>query len=161
LCWPASEIQLHDVDIMTTVPVRFSGTVPALELATDALPGFEPGDTLQRFGPRGLKGNAWVLRNKTTGEPMMETSDPAKVRALNTAKYEAVPVGRHLADLNDKSTPASQWMRRGVAAQVPDSSTGRLAASMNAVIDKASVLSANDALAGVAEAPKRSRRARA
>ena len=66
------------------------------------LPGFEPGDTLSSFGPRGLKGNAWVLRNKETGEAVMETHDPAKVRALNTDKYEAVPVGQHLAELNEK-----------------------------------------------------------
>lgn len=66
------------------------------------LPGFEPGDTLSRFGPRGLKGNSWVLREKATGKSVMETSDPAKVRALNTAKYEAVPVGQHLAEQNKK-----------------------------------------------------------
>ncbi len=72
----------------------------------EQLPGFEPGDTLERFGPQGLKGNSWVLRNKTTGEVIQETSNPAIVRKLNTEKYEAVPVGRHLADLNDPTTPA-------------------------------------------------------
>jgi len=67
---------------------------------TEGLPGFEPGDTLEKFGPRGMKGNAWVLREKATGKAVMETSDPAKVRALNTEKYEAVPIGQHLAETN-------------------------------------------------------------
>lgn len=84
------------------------------------LPGFEPGDTIAKFGPRGLKGNAWMLREKATGEAVMETSDPAKVRALNTEKYEAIPIGQHLADLNKPETKAAQWAR---SAQKPSEPT--------------------------------------
>lgn len=43
---------------------------------------------------------SWVIRNKATGEVVMETFDRKKVDALNTAKYEAVPVQEHLASLN-------------------------------------------------------------
>ena len=48
---------------------------------------------------------SWVIRNKDTGEVVMETFDRAKVQALNTAKYEAVPVKEYLASLN-KKTPS-------------------------------------------------------
>ena len=43
---------------------------------------------------------SWVIRNKDTGDVVMETFDKAKVDALNTAKYEAVPIQQHLASLN-------------------------------------------------------------
>ena len=35
---------------------------------------------------------SWVIRNKETGEPVMQTYDRKKVEALNTEKYEAVPM---------------------------------------------------------------------
>lgn len=50
-----------------------------------------------------LRTASWVIKNKSTGEVVMETFDRAKVDALNTAKYEAVPIQKHLASLNDKS----------------------------------------------------------
>jgi hypothetical protein len=43
---------------------------------------------------------SWVIRDKATGEAVLETFDRRKVEALNTAKYEAVPVQQHLAQLN-------------------------------------------------------------
>jgi hypothetical protein len=46
---------------------------------------------------------SWVIREKATGKVVMETFDKAKVNALNTEKYEAVPVAKYLGDLN-KST---------------------------------------------------------
>ena len=46
---------------------------------------------------------SWVIRNKDTGEVIMETFDKAKVDALNTEKYDAVPILQHLQSLN---TPA-------------------------------------------------------
>ena len=51
---------------------------------------------------------AHVLRNKQTGEVMMETSDPKKIAALNTEKYEAVPIAQHLSEISEraKGTPA-------------------------------------------------------
>lgn len=48
----------------------------------------------------------WVLRNKETGEVVMETNDPAKVKALNTEKYEAVPIAQYLASLSKLQKPA-------------------------------------------------------
>ena len=54
----------------------------------------------------------WVIRNKETGEAVLETKDRKKVEALNTEKYEAVPALQHLQELNDPATKASQHMRR-------------------------------------------------
>lgn len=52
---------------------------------------------------------SWVIKDKATGAVVTETFDKAKVQALNTAKYEAVPVAEHLASLSAKpaSTPTS------------------------------------------------------
>ena len=85
----------------TVVAPQPEKVIPVEPTVTD-LPGFEPGDTLERFGPKDFKGNSWVLREKATGEAVAETRDPAKVRALNTEKYEAVPVGQHLVELNKR-----------------------------------------------------------
>lgn len=46
---------------------------------------------------------SWVIREKATGKVIMETFDRAKVDALNTEKYEAVPILEHLVGLNQKS----------------------------------------------------------
>lgn len=43
---------------------------------------------------------SWVVRNKDTGEIVLETFDRKVVEALNTAKYEAVPIQEHLAGLS-------------------------------------------------------------
>jgi hypothetical protein len=43
---------------------------------------------------------SWVIKNKQTGEVVMETFDKKKVDALNTAKYEAVPIQEHLGGIN-------------------------------------------------------------
>jgi predicted RNA methylase len=55
------------------------------------------------------QGNSWVLREKATGKVVMETFDRKKVEALNTEKYEAVPIGEYLASLNDKGDLKAQW----------------------------------------------------
>lgn len=44
---------------------------------------------------------SWIIRNKETREVLFETFDRRKVEALNTEKYEAVPVQEYLASLND------------------------------------------------------------
>ncbi|GGE24354.1 Adenine-specific DNA methylase, N12 class [Gemmobacter megaterium] len=56
--------------------------------------------TDEQAGP----GASWVIRNRETGETVMETFDRKKVDALNTAKYEAVPAREHLESLNRKPT---------------------------------------------------------
>ena len=43
---------------------------------------------------------SWVIKNKETGEIIMETFDSKKVDALNTQKYEAVPIEQHLQGLS-------------------------------------------------------------
>lgn len=43
---------------------------------------------------------SWFIRDKATGEAVLETSDRAKIDALNAAKYEAVPIKDHLASIN-------------------------------------------------------------
>ncbi|WP_172403187.1 PLxRFG domain-containing protein [Pseudomonas aeruginosa] len=49
---------------------------------------------------------SWVIRNKETGEVIAETFDRKKVDALNTEKYEAVPIQQHLASLNKPKVPS-------------------------------------------------------
>lgn len=61
--------------------------------AADAKPALEPTNSLQRTA-------SWVIREKDTGNVVMETFDKKKVDALNTSKYEAVPVQQHLGELN-------------------------------------------------------------
>ena len=43
---------------------------------------------------------SWVIREKATGRVLVETFDKKKVDALNTAKYEAVPILEYLGSLN-------------------------------------------------------------
>ena len=52
----------------------------------------EPTNSLQRTA-------SWVIKNKKTGEVVMETFDRKKVDALNTQKYVAVPIVEHLASI--------------------------------------------------------------
>jgi hypothetical protein len=49
------------------------------------------------------KNTSWIIKNKETGEIIMETFDCKKVEALNTTKYEAVPIIEHLHSLSIKS----------------------------------------------------------
>lgn len=48
---------------------------------------------------------SWVIKDKSTGTVVMETFDQKKVEALNTAKYEAVPIQEHLSGLNAQQIP--------------------------------------------------------
>ena len=43
---------------------------------------------------------SWVIREKATGKVILETFVQSNVDALNTAKYEAVPILKYLASLN-------------------------------------------------------------
>jgi hypothetical protein len=49
-----------------------------------------------------MKTASWVLRNKETKEVICETFDKSKVDALNTEKYEAIPILEYLVSLNNK-----------------------------------------------------------
>lgn len=44
--------------------------------------------------------SSWVIREKGTGRVICETFDARKVAALNTARYEAVPILQHLQEFN-------------------------------------------------------------
>ena len=46
---------------------------------------------------------SWVIREKSNGRVVCETTLAHLVEKLNTAKYEAVPIGDYLASLNKKS----------------------------------------------------------
>lgn len=43
---------------------------------------------------------SWVIRETSTGKVLLETFDQRKVEALNTARYEAVPILEYLGSLN-------------------------------------------------------------
>lgn len=63
---------------------------------------------------------SWVIRNRETGEVVMETFDRKKVDALNTEKYEAVPIQEYLAGLNkpkEEAQPASPVEQAKAALQ--------------------------------------------
>lgn len=45
---------------------------------------------------------SWIIRNIATREVICETYSKAMVARLNTAKYEAVPIGEYLGSLNKK-----------------------------------------------------------
>lgn len=47
-----------------------------------------------------MKSASWIIRNRQTGEVVMETFAKRVVDALNAEKYEAVPVLQYLAALN-------------------------------------------------------------
>lgn len=46
---------------------------------------------------------SWVIRETATGKVIAETFNPRVVAAINTARYEAVPILTHLASLNRKA----------------------------------------------------------
>lgn len=43
---------------------------------------------------------SWVIREKATGKVIAETFNREVAQAVNTEKYEAVPIIEHLASLN-------------------------------------------------------------
>jgi hypothetical protein len=51
-----------------------------------------------------MRVSSWIIRNKHTGEVIMETWDSKKFRRMNTEKYEIVPVQDHLAGLSRKDS---------------------------------------------------------
>lgn len=55
---------------------------------------------VESAGVGGRPTASWVIKEKGTGNVVMETFDKAKVDALNTEKYEAVPILDHLVGIN-------------------------------------------------------------
>ena len=56
-----------------------------------------------------MKTTSWVIVNIETDESIFETFDSAKVAALNTVKYKAVPILEWLQHLNRKYKSQDQW----------------------------------------------------
>ena len=55
---------------------------------------------------------SWIIRNKETGEPVMETFERKTAERINHEKYEAVPVAKHLQESNRPGTRAYSYARR-------------------------------------------------
>lgn len=45
---------------------------------------------------------SWVIRETATGRVIFETYSPTVAQAINTARYEAVPILAYLQELNAK-----------------------------------------------------------
>lgn len=45
---------------------------------------------------------SWVIREKSTGKVIAETFQSHVAQAINTEKYEAVPITQHLASLSER-----------------------------------------------------------
>jgi len=45
---------------------------------------------------------SWIIIEKATGKAVLETFNPKVMEAINTEKYEAIPVLQYLASLNQK-----------------------------------------------------------
>lgn len=73
--------------------------LPVGEAVSGADTAAQPGAALTPTNSLGRTAS-WVIREKETGNVVMETFDKKKVDALNTEKYEAVPVQQHLGELN-------------------------------------------------------------
>lgn len=69
--------------------------------------------------PRAAHTSSWVLRETATGRVIAETFDANKVAALNTARYEAVPVVQHLHEVNTPGTLAYRVARGDTSPQAP------------------------------------------
>lgn len=46
---------------------------------------------------------SWVIRDKETKAAIMETYNADFLKALNTARYEAVPILEYLQEINRKA----------------------------------------------------------
>lgn len=65
-----------------------------------AVPVADQPTNVRALTENGKPSASWVIRNKETGESLFETFDRKKVDALNTEKYEAVPILEYLQSLN-------------------------------------------------------------
>lgn len=77
----------------------------ALDVDASNVPLIIPKNKRQDTSPsRTLKETAsWVVKDKSSGEALFETFDKKKVDMLNTDKYEAIPILKHLQSLNKKT----------------------------------------------------------
>jgi hypothetical protein len=121
---PKTEIPASEIPVTQAPSAQQSQEIGApVQTAAQPIQSNEFTNSLSRTA-------SWVIRNKESGEVIAETFDRKRVNALNTAKFEAVPIGDYLAGLNNKeqaddipATPANSApdLRRAV----PDASEVR------------------------------------
>lgn len=56
--------------------------------------------------------SSWVIRNKETGEVVRETFQKLVADKVNTEKYEAVPILKHLQEMNDQASKVRKYAQR-------------------------------------------------
>ncbi len=104
----------------------------------------------------------WVIREKSTGNVIMETFDRKKVDALNTAKYEAVPTYDHLVELNkspqeksnrDQAEPAKQKWIMPEAKLAPVKEKPAVAFSVGRLPNSAEAITVRDGVVHVGKYP--------
>lgn len=93
-------IDMHVVDAKDYAPAS-AGRKPSKQqgMSDDELLrelGAEPGATSTEPPA------SWVIRDKVTQSPVMETFNKRLLDRLNTEKYEAVPIKQHLVELNQR-----------------------------------------------------------
>jgi predicted nucleotidyltransferase len=86
-------LQMEEKAIIAAVRSAYEGAGGKKKQAAEKIGKSEFTNSLSRD-------SSWVIKNKETGEVIMETFDRKKVDALNTDKYEAVPIAAHLAGIN-------------------------------------------------------------
>ncbi len=99
-----------------------SGQVAPVPLAggsTDAVAPTGNVATPTATQPQGMPTSSWVIREKATGKVILETFDKAKVDALNTEKYEAVPIVEHLSGLSSTKSTQKTTDSASTVAQAP------------------------------------------
>jgi hypothetical protein len=74
---------------------------------------------------------SWVIKCRETGRVLMEIWDPRKVAALNTAKYQAVPIVEHLAGLTPSHATAYNPPAGTPPAATPPGTTAQEPAMLN------------------------------
>ncbi len=52
--------------------------------------------------------DSWIIRDRDTKAPIMETYDQRRVDALNTDKYEAVPAQQYLGEQSNTQQRGEQ-----------------------------------------------------
>lgn len=87
--------------------------------------------------------SSWVIKNKDTGEVIMETFDKAKVNALNTEKYVAIPILQHLQGLNTTAAATPESAAPISQAPTSDASANPLQ-SLTPLVAKLSQQKANN-----------------
>ncbi|MCA0204290.1 MAG: thermonuclease family protein [Proteobacteria bacterium] len=62
---------------------------------------------------------SWVIRDRETGEAIMETSSRAQIENLRDDRYEAVPIGEHLAQVNQRARAEEAAREADRRAELP------------------------------------------